>query len=456
MTVAEDIQSRRNELNLQLQGKQDTIEGFATNALKMEGDKFVVDATHLETGRKVMGEAEEIKALLIDLDRVEGLTDYMTAPAGQTAADKAASEFRTEARKSLGELFGESDALKEFRSNATRAGFSRSFSADDVNIKSLMAAAEQKDLYTALGGNFTAPAFGTREGPDIIPRRHRTTRVRDLFGPPQSTSSNLIEFIRVSGFTNNARPVPQREDATGAPVVGIGGVNFGLKPSSDLAFTTGLAPVRTIAHNIRVHKSTLDDEPRLRGIIDGEMLYGLQLAEDIQLLSGDGTGENVMGLLNTVGLQQYTQRNNAAAPPVATERKSDSIRRAATLVMLAYYEPTGVVLHPFDWEDIELERSTQGLYLVSVSVAVGAEQRLWRMPVTSTPAIAQGTFLVGAFGLGAQVWDRQQANVILSTEDRDNVVRNAVTIQAEERVALEVSRPESFVQGHLYGEPAQG
>ena len=123
-----------------------------------------------------------------------------------------------------------------------------------------------------------------------------------------------------------------------------------------------------------------------------------------------------------------------------------AIRRAATLSFLAYYEPTGVVLHPNDWEDIELSKDEQGQYLVAVSVALGGQPRLWRMPVVDTPAIAEGTALIGAFGTGAQLYDREQASIRISEQHADFFVRNAIVILAEQRLALAVKRPEAFVK----------
>ena len=166
---------------------------------------------------------------------------------------------------------------------------------------------------------------------------------------------------------------------------------------------------------------------------------------DMVHLQGDGTGENLLGVLNTPGVQQYAWSDGPTDVPVA-DTKGDSIRRAATLSFLAYYEPSGVVVHPSDWEKIELTKNQFGSYLMAVSMQLGAEARIWRIPVIDTPAMPEGTALVGAFGTGAQLYDREQATIRISEQHADFFVRNAVVILAEQRLALATKRPESFVQ----------
>ena len=170
-------------------------------------------------------------------------------------------------------------------------------------------------------------------------------------------------------------------------------------------------------------------------------MYGLRLEEDNQILNGAG-GDGLTGILQTTGVQAYSQ--------VSSEVNSDALRRAATKVILSNYQPTGYVLHPNDWEDTELQRGEDGQYMLAVNVAIGADTRIWRLPVVETPAITEGTFLAGAFGLGAQVYDRQVANVRIAEQHSDFFIRNAVAVLAEQRLALAVKRPEAFVVGTWY------
>ena len=117
----------------------------------------------------------------------------------------------------------------------------------------------------------------------------------------------------------------------------------------------------------------------------------------------------------------------------------------------ANYPGTGFVLHPHDWEDIELQKANgDGQYMLVTNIAIGAQTQVWRQPVVETVAIAEKTFLTGAFGLGAQLYDREQANVRVAEQHADFFVRNAVVVLVEERIALAVKRPEAFVKGTFF------
>jgi HK97 family phage major capsid protein len=292
-----------------------------------------------------------------------------------------------------------------------------------------------------MAGTIPINALGTPQNLGLTPRMLRPGRVRDLF-PAETTSANLLYGIRESGFTNNAAIVSERRAADGTSVPTGGATDvFGLKPKSNISFTTITYPVATVAHILYAHRNTLDDEPRLRGLIDRDMIDGIKMVEDEQILYGDGVGDNLTGIINTPGVQTYTG--------LSSDPRTAQIRRAMTRAILAYFTPTGVVVHPLDWEDLELEQDNNGAYRLAVNIAVGGEQRMWRMNVVDTPAITEGQYLLGAFGTGAKLYDREQVNIQVSTENRDLWERNAVTFRAEERLAVTVDRPESFVVGAI-------
>lgn len=337
--------------------------------------------------------------------------------------------------KSIGQMFVESAEFKDRSPNGDMRG---DFSLAD-RVLSEYGGVEVKDIHSGSIGTFTHPGFGQVERMPPVVAPMRTMRVRDLF-PQVSTNAVMVEYVEERGFVtpedNAAATVAERtaDDS-----------NFGLKPKSNLRWETKSAPIKTIAHWVPAHRNTLDDEPALRGIIDTRLMYGLKLEEDWQLLLGDGTGENLLGIMRQPGVQQYPGAGGVGAG----DTYIDMIRRSITRVMLAEYEATGIVVNPLDWEKIELTKDENGNYVAVTAVTIGAEQRLWRTPVIATPAMPEGSALVGAFGLGAQIFDRMAGTIRTSEHHADFFVRNAVVVLCEERVGLATYRPEAFVETDL-------
>ncbi len=429
-------ESRLRELQSALRQKMADNKTIA-DSFKVEDGVVSVSAEQKSAFDRNMADIKEIKSLIDGLESLRSADQWGSEPTGDSVAAAAAAAAavapRTPQVKSVGQLFVESDEFKSLQGGRNGANMPAPyvFSKSDVagygyNVK---------DVYSAMPTG-TPGSFGTVERDPIVVPPMRTRRVRDLF-PTRTTTAAVIEYFRMTGFTNNAAAVAERTAG-----------EFTAKPQSGFTFVGEQAPVRTLAHWEAAHRNVLADEPQLRSIIDNELMYGLRLQEDTQILSGDGTGENLTGILETTGIQTYDWSDGTVG-----DLKADAIRRAATLSFLAYYEPTGVVLHPSDWEDIELSKDDNGQYLVAVSVALGGQPRLWRIPVVDTPAIPAGTALVGAFGTGAQLYDREQASIRISEQHADFFVRNAIVVLAEQRLALAVKRPEAFVKVSFDGAP---
>ena len=183
----------------------------------------------------------------------------------------------------------------------------------------------------------------------------------------------------------------------------------------------------------------------LMSYINTRLRYGLELAKEAQVLNGDGTGLNMLGLI-----PQATAYANPGVI-VTGESAIDRLRIAMLQVQLAEYTADGIVLNPIDWAGIELQKDLENRYIIANPQGV-TSPTLWGLPVVATTAMEQDRFLVGAFQMGAQYWDREQTTVTVSTEDRDNFVRNMVTILAETRGGLTVYRPEAFVTGPVDGD----
>ncbi len=445
---------RRTELAEALKTKVAAINEVADN-FQVEGDTVVIEQKHRDEFQAQMKDAREIKGLIDDLDFAEKAGAYDPEAQAQ-AAESAAAEMAAKVAAaqaayspapefgSIGQAFVNSDEFKSLGGGSNGLTMNKAFELETAGYSI-------KDVYSGLPvdsgqGSGGPTEFGRVQRDPIVQIPQRTRRIRDLF-PARTTTAAVIEYFRVNGYTpafggyaNNASVVPERN-----------GASFHLKAQTNLTFVGEQAPVRTIAHWEAAHRNVLADEPQLASIIDNELLYGLRLHEDFQILQGTGNGDDLVGILSTAasnaGVQKYLWSSGAASLTDGTpaDNKADAIRRALTLSFLSYYEPTGIVVHPNDWEDIELTKDTNGQYLMAVNIQQGAQARAWRVPVIDTPAIPSGRALVGAFGTGAQLYDREAPTIRVAEQHADFFVRNAVVVLAEQRLALAIKRPEAFV-----------
>jgi HK97 family phage major capsid protein len=378
-----------------------------TQQVKEAGEKALAEAK--KTGDMAEKSKEKVDELLVQ----HGELKQRLAEVEQKMARRP-GEGESAERKSIGQRVVESDGFKAMDSSAQ---------------KSMRVSMERKDLLNVsatVGTGVSASnslVLGDRQ-PGIIASPERKMTIRDLVMPGQ-TDTNSIEFVRETGFTNNAAP-----RAEGAAMA-----------KSNLIFDLKTAPVRTISHIFKASRQLLDDAKGLASYIDGRAQYGLRYREELQFLFGDGTGANILGIVPQASAY-------AAAITLTAPTAIDKLRLALLQVILAEYPSSGFVLNPIDWTGIELTKDEQGRYIVGSPVN-GSTPRLWGLPVVETQAMTASTFLTGAFNLGAQVFDRQEIEVLLSTENVDDFEKGMCTIRAEERAALAVYRPEAFVTGSL-------
>lgn len=321
--------------------------------------------------------------------------------------------------KSLGQMLTESEDFKVMREKGRGTA---TLQVKDVNTITSSTA----DADGAVGD-----AIVPHRLPGVISQPDRALTIRDLLSQ-SGTTSNAIEYVEERGFQNNAAPVAENPDTA--------------KPQSDISFELKSTTVRTLAHVFKVSRQALDDIPMLMGYIDNRGRYGLKMVEENQLLFGNGQGNNLHGLWPQA--TAYSETTLAKAG----DTRIDTLRRAMLQVRVAEYRPTGIVMHPEDWAEIELQKTdgtgADGRYIWSNPRALAAPG-MWGLPVVDTTAMPKGQFMVGAFAIAATVFDRQQATVEVANQNEDDFVKNLVTIRIEERLALAVFRPESFVKGYF-------
>ena len=340
--------------------------------------------------------AAQVKA---NIDRQFSSLDARLSDVEQKGARRGGSSHEP----SWGAQVANADALNQLRHKT----------ADRVRI-------EVKDITSASdsGGGAYAPM----RDPNVNALPGRRPRIRDLL-TVVNTRQGSVEYLDQTTRTNNA--APQVEGA--------------LKAESEYAWELRNLPMRTIAHWSRATIQILDDSPQLQSIIDGELRYGLSIAEDEQLLNGDGTGVNLDGLITNA---------TAFADPLALVGPTmlDTIGAAILQVTLADYEPNGVAVHPSDWMRLRLLKDGDGKYILGDPQS-NPNPLLFGLPVVATTGMGVDKFLVGDFARAATLYDRQEPTIAVSTEDRDNFVTNRVTVRIEERLGLAVKNPLALSYG---------
>lgn len=320
--------------------------------------------------------------------------------------------------KSLGSMVTESE---EFKAAVALGGRARNM--DPVTVGSF-----HKTAIVNATQNTAQPLVNGDRLAGVITPAERLLTIRSLI-PVGTTESNLIEFAKENVFTNNAGPQyssPNRENVA--------------KNESAITFTLETAAVITLAHWIPASRQVLADAALLRGYIDNRLTYGLKLEEEDEILNGVGTGGALDGLVN-----QATAYTGA----VSGDQALDTLLRAFLQVTTgSEFIADGAVLSHTDWTQILLLKDSQGRYLFGDP---GAQQapRVWGRAVVPTNSMPTNTFLVGAFTMAAQVWDREQSTVRVAEQHSDFFVKNMVAILAEERIALTVYRPTALVTGSI-------
>lgn len=259
---------------------------------------------------------------------------------------------------------------------------------------------------------------------DPVMLAQRRPTVRALLAPGK-TSSNAVWFARQTLRTNNARVVT--EGST--------------KPESDISFEQKQAPVATIATFVIGSRQLLDDAPAMASTIDGELRYMLDYVEEDELLNGDGTGAHIRGLI------PEATPFNAPFVVSTSQNNADILIAAIAQAEQALLPATGIILNTLDWLQMLALKDGQGRYLSNGPFGPAQSRLLWDLPVAPTLALEQGEFLVGSFAVAAQIFDRMDAEVLVSSEDSDNFRKNLITIRAEKRLALAVKRPQAIIYG---------
>ncbi|MCF8605146.1 phage major capsid protein [Gordonia sp. HY442] len=266
----------------------------------------------------------------------------------------------------------------------------------------------------------------------VTPKRERPV-VADLLGSGAISGNAISYFIE------------------GAMQGGFGNVaEGGAKPQISFDNPTAVVDaLKKIAGHIKFTDEFLEDVPFLKSEIDTRLLYQLAMYEERQLLNGDGTGQNLLGLRKRSGIQTETAASEADG--------ADAIFRAMTKIATATdLTADGIVINPLDYQSFRLNKDGNGQYYGGGYFAgqygngsLTEQPALWGQRTIVTPAIEQGKVLVGAFKQAATVYRKGGVRVEATNSHVDDFTNNLVTVRAEERVALACRQPLAVVEVSL-------
>lgn len=248
--------------------------------------------------------------------------------------------------------------------------------------------------------------------------------------PHLPTSASSIQYLREKEFTNNAAFIAEAA----------------LKPQSTTSFETTSTQVQTIAHWTKVTRQLIDDSSTLASFINARMVYGVDLAVEKQILSGDGMGENLSGLMKE---GNYTKQVFTAGDLGQNATLLDLLRLSIALVDSKGYRANAIVLNPMDWAKLQGIKGTNAQYIYGVPSVSFENMRAWGVPVVTSATMEEGKYLVGDFAQAATIYDRMTTVIDIASQNENDFVRNLFTIRAERRLALAIEHTAALVGGSL-------
>lgn len=268
--------------------------------------------------------------------------------------------------------------------------------------------------------------------PGIVTLGEQVPHVADLLAQGETTQPT-VRYVRENSYANAAAAVAEN----------------GLKPEATFDLQEADGPVRKIGVVARVTDEMFADFPTTRDYVNQRLPFMVEQSEDNALLNGNGTAPNLRGILQTSGILSGGTNDQAGG-----EFVTDCLLRAQTNIRSqSFFEPTGYVLNPLDWQTIRLMKSGDGTNSAKFYVwgppSDPGPATIWGLPVVQTVTIAAKTALTGAFRLGAQIFYRQGITIDMTNSDGNDFQYNRIAIRCEIRLALCVYRPQGFAKSTL-------
>lgn len=382
---------------------------------------------------KLNKEAEELGNKVVESKEYQAIREKQDAIGASIGQPQGRPEYgTTDARNQKQEY---QSPASEFVNNDQFKGWLRDIAphggrvADGIKIQS--PAVELKSL--VLTSNTSGGAMVRRDYYPNVELPLRPLTIRDVITTLRTTS-NLIEYVRVTALTRAAAITPE------ATATSSTGYSNAAKPEAGMTMEIEQAGVKTIPVWMPITRQIFEDVPYLESLIEAFLRQDIELALEEEVISGAGGSSHFLGLDNTPGLTPQAFDTDLLTTTRKARTKVRTIGRA---------NPTGYLLNPYDWQTLDLTTAPgSGVFYFGGPMQMGTKM-LWGLPVIESEVVPQGTGYVGDLKQMV-LWDRSAATVRVSDSHSDFFTHNVLAILAELRAAFGVLRPAAIVDMDLF------
>lgn len=374
----------------------------------------------------------EQKQTLKDLGRtadeaIAELTEYKSNYERAGKAEQFLKEFRNPANP-----LANGEGVKGGAQPQRRKSLGEIFTSDANVLEALKSGdiARMKTLITADSGSAGDLLESDRTGIFETGENRRPLTIRQLVTVLQ-TNADSVEWVQETTATNGATMLGNADSTDSAD-------NTGRIQESTLVFDGKTTSIKWVATGIPVTEQMLQDVPQLRTYIDNFLRYAIDEKLEDQMITGDGLGDNLTGLLTHVDVQAQAYSNSMIETLRKAKTKARKIGKVTDL---------SAIITPENWETLELSLDAEDRYLLGGPIGV-MTPTMWGMRIAESEALSANKAIVGAFRY-AILWDRMVTELSVHPDHKDFAEKNMLYLRARARHGFGLQRPKAFVETNM-------
>jgi HK97 family phage major capsid protein len=403
----------------------------------VDGKKFLVDLKGLFIKNE---EGENVEA-------PEGTEEFNEAD--QAATDAVENGTATDAPED-----GSVEDMKSYLASKSSAQIKELLGG--LDLKGLFAVESRKALVDMIKGS--APAKDKSIDVEAVKKgfahakgaagRSYEVKVKEL-SELNSLTGEVIEEDRRPGITRDPVETPFIEELATTGTTGsnkvtwveVGTESGGPATTAELAkfpeknytFLVQSADVYKIAVMSKASNEILEDAPQLVSFVRNALVEDLRIKFDNELLTGNGTG-TFTGILTTA--PAFTGGGLAGTFDAGTVTRFDVLRAVINEIKAngkGGFMPTAICLHPDDATKLDLEKGSDGHYIMP-PFSTADRTTIKGVRIVENTQITSGSFLVGDFRKMV-VANRRGLALQVATENVDDFEKDMISMRLSRRAA---------------------